>query len=574
MRPGLAIALVAAIGAHGLGLAGGFVYDDHRFVEHNPALESAPVSALLLDPSTHTVDSDRDVYRPLRALGHAFDRSRWGLEPFGYHLHSLLVHLLCVVLSYHCLRRILPEPSEAPAVLGATLLAAHPLGVEVVAWITSRGDLYALACALPALWLAVGSDRDGHVGRATLAGVLGLSAVLGKESAVWLPAVALMHRLVLAHERPKHARGTWALAIGAAAALLLRQFALAGASPVQTAAHGGSYWTQAVWALYGTGRTLAHLAWPTRLAVEYPQAAWAAAGSPWAAGWTWATLLVVACALLVRRRLPVIAFLVAWSLLAYLPSSSLLVTLRSLVNDRAAYPLLAPAGALLGMLFVRRRPAVWLGASVLLCLVLVPLSVRRTQVFHDDARLWQDVLANDPGSPRAHLGLAAVSRDPDVRERLLREAARLSVPASRDASLALAHLGDFLLHVREDPDAAEPILHAALELQRLHRDRAAPGPEEAATGASLAEALTWLGRTEEADQVFAFLLHEQPTELMLHVKRAALALWRWDSQADVAALADARAAWSAARALAPDHALVHALESRITRAERARVAPR
>jgi tetratricopeptide (TPR) repeat protein len=570
VRPGLALALASALCAHGLGLAGGFVYDDHRFVEHNQALARAPVTALLLDPSTHSDDSDRDIWRPLRVLGHAFDRARWGLEPFGYHLHSLLVHLLCVALAFHTLRRLLPEPCEAAATFGALLLAAHPLGVEVVGWITSRGDLYALAFALPALWLAVASDRDGHAGRAVLAGGLALLAMLGKESAVWLPLVALAHRRLFARPRPAHSAGTWALATGAAVALLLRQVALGGISPVQTAPHGGSLWMQAAWALSGTGRTLSHLAWPATLAVEYSQAALAAAGAPWNAPSTWLALgaIVAACAL--RRSRPTAAFLMAWALLAYLPSSSLLVTLRALVNDRAAYPMLVPAGALLGTLLERRRPGVTLGIAFALSIVLVPLSVQRTRAFHDDASLWQDVLRHDAGNVRAHLGLAAVSRDLDLREAHLREAVRVATRQGRQAAIALAHLGDFLLHARQDPESAVPILHAALELQRRHRDRAMPGPEEAATGASLAEALTWLGRTDEADHLFALLLHEQPSEVMLHVKRAALALWRWESQRDPAALDDARIAWQQARAWAPDHPVVRALELRITDAERTR----
>ena len=191
----------------------------------------------------------------------------------------------------------------------------------------------------------------------------------------------------------------------------------------------------------------------------------------------------------------------------------------------------------------------------------------------DDVRLWQDVLARDPGNVRGHLGLATLSRDTDLREQHLREAVRHSTPESRLAAIALAHLGDFLLHVREAPEAAVPVLHAALELQRRHRDRALPGPEEAATGASLAEALTWLGRHDEADHIFALLLSEQPAEVMLHIKRAALSLWRWESQGDTDALREARNAWSEARALAPDHALVHTLESRLGDAERAGAPP-
>jgi hypothetical protein len=139
----------------------------------------------------------------------------------------MVVHLLVVALGYACVRRLLPGGSEAPAVLGATVLAAHPLGVEAVAWITSRGDLYALALGLAALLVAVTADRDGRPRLGVLAGGLAALAVLGKESAVSLPLVALAHRRLLATSRPGRPVGTWGLALGVAAALILRQVALA-----------------------------------------------------------------------------------------------------------------------------------------------------------------------------------------------------------------------------------------------------------------------------------------------------------------------------------------------------------
>ena len=57
----LVLVLLAAL-AHAPGLAGGFVYDDHRFVENNDALVAATPTEMLLDPATHTAGDDRDVF--------------------------------------------------------------------------------------------------------------------------------------------------------------------------------------------------------------------------------------------------------------------------------------------------------------------------------------------------------------------------------------------------------------------------------------------------------------------------------------------------------------------------------
>ena len=46
------------------------------FVVTNDALDSLTIEEAFLQPGTQTTDADRDVYRPLRTLSHAFDASR------------------------------------------------------------------------------------------------------------------------------------------------------------------------------------------------------------------------------------------------------------------------------------------------------------------------------------------------------------------------------------------------------------------------------------------------------------------------------------------------------------------
>jgi tetratricopeptide (TPR) repeat protein len=569
VRAALAFVLAAAAAAHLVGLRNGFVYDDHRFVDGNPALLNAPVAALVLDPATHTTDRDRDVYRPLRVLGQAFDARRWGLEPFGFHLHSLLAQLACVAAGFGCLRFLL---GEVPALLGATVLGTHPLGVEVVAWITSRGDLYALLFGLLALWAAIAADRRrgaGQTARLPLvgAGALAALAILGKESAVWVPLVVGAHAAWLSSRRRPWSAGVAATSIGAVAALALRQWALSGASPVQTAPHGGDLAAQAGWALYGAGRTLVHLVWPASLMLDYPQSSWGTGYAGWLRLPTLLALGATGTAWLLRRRAPAAAFLLVWMLLAYLPSSSLLVTLRSLLTDRAAYPMLLPAGALVGLALERRgRVAPWVGAGVAAAL-LAPLCALRTLDFESDLTLWRAELRQGPGSVQAHLGLAAVAEDPGEREAHLRAAVERAPAGSRQLGAALARLGDFVLRQRSDPAAALPLLEQALDVQRRTRDRLSPGSDEAATAAALAEALSWMGRGADAERVLGLALAEQPAFVELHAKRASLALWRWE-HGEAGGLETARDAVRAGLAVAPRDPLLEALAAQIETAAR------
>lgn len=552
MNRSLAWLLVAALVAHGLGLANGFVYDDHRFVAENASLDGLTPSAALLDPSTHTADADRDVYRPLRALGHAFDAGRWGRDPFGFHLHSLLAHLLAVGLGYGLLRSLL---GEAPAVLGAGLLAVHPAGVEVVGWVSSRGDQYAVLGGLVALWLSL-PERAGRarVAALVLAAFAAGFATLGKESAAVLPAVALLHdRLILR-------RGRWAeplaLALGVAAALLLRQWALEGATPVQVPPHGGSIVSQVGWSAYGLSRLGEHLLLPSQLTVDPPQAQWAAAGGPFSRPLTWLGLALLASPFLMVRRSRTAAFLVGWALLAWLPSGSLLVTLRTLVTDRAAYPMLLPLGAGLGLVAARLGSR-WPAAAAVLLALLATSSMDRTRDFRSDATLWEDVLAKHPQSTQARLGLAAASNDPVAAEALLAQAAGQAAPGSKERAVALARWGDHLLGPMNDPAAASQVLAeavAALQDQAAREGRASG--DLPASVASLAESLDRLGRHDEAEAMLraAAATSDHPARMLL--KWALLLRVRADSTGDSALAAEAEAVLVEARQAGPDDPLV------------------
>ena len=55
---------------------GGFVYDDHRFIERNVAIRSLGNTLdFVLDPRTISEESWEGIYRPLRTLSFAVDHA-------------------------------------------------------------------------------------------------------------------------------------------------------------------------------------------------------------------------------------------------------------------------------------------------------------------------------------------------------------------------------------------------------------------------------------------------------------------------------------------------------------------
>ncbi len=69
MLPGLGVFFFAMV-VHWGSLDGGFVYDDHRFIEHNSAIRNLSISDAFTDPATasHSDGIQHDIYRPLRTI--------------------------------------------------------------------------------------------------------------------------------------------------------------------------------------------------------------------------------------------------------------------------------------------------------------------------------------------------------------------------------------------------------------------------------------------------------------------------------------------------------------------------
>ena len=142
-------------------------------------------------------------YQPLSWLSYAIDHAIWGLDPFGFHLTNLILHITTSVLFLFVCRRLVGrargEFSSGALLIGSMaavmLFAVHPLRVESVSWATERRDV------LSGMWLMAtllfylratdqpsGSRRYWPLGFALACYVLSL---LSKASGMSLPFVLL-----------------------------------------------------------------------------------------------------------------------------------------------------------------------------------------------------------------------------------------------------------------------------------------------------------------------------------------------------------------------------------------------
>ncbi|MBI5369321.1 MAG: hypothetical protein HZA54_19960, partial [Planctomycetes bacterium] len=137
-------------------LPNGFVFDDETVIVYDrtvrelrhPAVHfSTPYWGGSLLARREPIGTS--TYRPLATLSFAVDYALWGLQPWGYHLTSLLVHALATLAVLGLLRR-LTGPGPLPEV-AAALFAVHPVHTEAVAGAAFRPELLSALFGLLAL---------------------------------------------------------------------------------------------------------------------------------------------------------------------------------------------------------------------------------------------------------------------------------------------------------------------------------------------------------------------------------------------------------------------------------------
>jgi tetratricopeptide (TPR) repeat protein len=128
---------VLALAIHWPAVDGAFLaYDDDQRVVANPMVQRGftPQTVAWAFTSLHAAN-----WTPVTWLSHMLDVRLFGLEPWGHHLSSVLLHAANAALVFLAWRRLTGAPWRSAAV--AALFAAHPIHVESVAWVAERKDV-------------------------------------------------------------------------------------------------------------------------------------------------------------------------------------------------------------------------------------------------------------------------------------------------------------------------------------------------------------------------------------------------------------------------------------------------
>jgi len=387
-------------------LWGPFVFDDIDILEPRSSVRLESWRAILNGP------------RPLLISSYALNYRLAGgqFRSFDFRLVNVLFHIVNSIILWRLMRRLaraLEPAARRLVVLGVPLLfLASPIQTESVAYISSRSELMAAAFYLLALLVFASEwgDRRPHWAAPPVA-VLCALAVLSKQHAVTLPAAVLLaDYFFLAGGDWRRLKRHWLayalFAAGAVAAyfLIIRPvlnapsagFSLRDVSPKEY------LFTQfRMYFLY-----LRLLAAPFGLNVDYdiPLSRTLFEHGAWLglAG----ILALLAAALWVGRRRPLVGFGALFFVLTLLPTSSFYPLLDYAAERRLYLPSIGFFVAALGLGLAR-----WPGRRALPAAVGVVVAVyaagtfARSQVWADALTLWQDTTVKSPNKWRPYTWL-------------------------------------------------------------------------------------------------------------------------------------------------------------------------
>ena len=100
------------------------------------------------------------IYSPVKTLFHAVNYSLFGLNPLGYHIVSLVVHLAGILLVYKLSYFFIKDGRVA--FFSALLFGLHPVHVEPVTSMTGSVDLIGVLFMFLAFYLYVKAQRGGE----------------------------------------------------------------------------------------------------------------------------------------------------------------------------------------------------------------------------------------------------------------------------------------------------------------------------------------------------------------------------------------------------------------------------
>jgi protein O-mannosyl-transferase len=429
---------------YGSSLGHGFVWDDNYVIVNNPMLEKlSNIPRFFL--SEDTIEESTGYYRPMTYVSFALERAVWGVNPLGYHLTNLLLHLTTALLFFGASVALFKK--ERLAFLAALILALHPVAAETVNFLSGGRNTLLSACfALLSLLCYVKKRPLAALASFTL-------AVFSKEFALLLPAVFLWYDCRLQRE-PFRLRRYLPYLVPIAGYLTLRSFAVQKANFLAALS-----FSDLVKAPYFVVRFALNMIAPVQLKVLYEV-------NPGMVSGVVCLVLLAAVLWVVYRFRDQEEVLLGscWFFIFLLPVVNIIpLHTTTQMADRYAYFSLMGFALLLASLINRANGRMVTAGAVALGAVYGLVDIRQTGFWKNDITFFTQMTQDAPGhfAGFKNLGMGYFQKGDTA------QALKYLALADAKPGISVKFLiGDaYLLWKENAPDLAEKALLRALELE-------------------------------------------------------------------------------------------------------------
>jgi tetratricopeptide (TPR) repeat protein len=414
-------------------LSNGFVFDDYAVIVENKHITDLGGSLpAFVSDDYFKIAGGEDSYRPLATLSYFLIHSFAGPNPFYFHLISVLLHLLNVILVF-LLARLLLE-SRFGALSAGLLFACHPALTEAVDCIAFNEDLLAAFFFLLAFFVyAAKVTREFAAGWYGLSLLLYLCGLLSKEMAVTLPAIICLYDVTFKGDREQKSTvscaaktfaGRWRVYLGYAIIslvyLVLRFFVITKSGDGGHIFYG-TFFERLIYLPNHIFSFIKLAAFPYELKVArvfaYPPYFFKPTNL---IGFTTTIGLAVASFFLFRKYKSLF-FGIWWFLISLLPVSNLIQIFNPFAERYLYIPLIGlclAVAAALAVLFnrmIKIDKAIHIASSLVMVLIIClcsPITIARNRDWKDGLTLWSKAVKQSPdsGVARGSLGRAYQER--------------------------------------------------------------------------------------------------------------------------------------------------------------------
>lgn len=451
-----------------------FVIDDQSIIVRNFLLRQWTLADIMKSHLFSTVGVETQYYRPLTLLTFAINYDYSELNPAGYRIVNIALHLIVVTLLYLLLARFV-----SPWVVGfcAALFSVHPANVQAVSYISSRSDpLYTVLTLSCILSWAKGNWAQGieKLFFRSFSVILFFLGLLAKETAIVAPALIILTDWIWHNDRAWKEKVTqnwgWYLAFGIALGVYITIRAgagyalnMEGSLEAWKAGRELALWPRILLALKLLGLYLAFTLYPLNLSffrdVPIPQGPLEAS----------VVLGLLALALMIaiaffswpsRRE---ITYGIVWFLVSILPVLNLTSLNAPMMEHWLYLPLIGFALAFVGCIHaLGRRWGEVRGSALGLVLLFILLSARtvmRNAEWGNPIRLFLSGAQHFPNDEKNWLLLGFAFSERGMPDQAIR-AYKTGLGINPNHAYGWSGLGEALSASRKDDDAEKSFLTA------------------------------------------------------------------------------------------------------------------